>query len=50
MHTTWRQLTLNSLLMNEGMVWAIDVEERPPAAKHEVNFVKEILPIFKNTA
>ena len=47
MHTTWRQLTLSSLLMSAGMAWAIDVEELPPPAKHEVNFEKEILPIFK---
>ena len=26
---------------------AIDVEELPPPAKHKINFVKEILPIFK---
>ncbi|MFP6903209.1 MAG: c-type cytochrome domain-containing protein, partial [Verrucomicrobiia bacterium] len=30
-----------------GSLAAIDVEELAPPAKHEVNFVKEILPIFK---
>ena len=35
------------LLTFVGRLGAIDVEELPPTAKHKVNFVKEILPIFK---
>jgi len=35
------------LLSFVGSLAAIDPEELPPPAKHEVNFVKEIFPIFK---
>ncbi|MDE2715346.1 MAG: hypothetical protein OSB74_13370, partial [Verrucomicrobiota bacterium] len=35
------------LLTFVGGLGAIDVEELPPPAKHKVDFVKEILPIFK---
>ncbi|MBT5847075.1 MAG: hypothetical protein HOH86_10815, partial [Verrucomicrobiales bacterium] len=35
------------LLTFVGGLGAIDVEELPPPAKRKVNFVKEILPIFK---
>jgi mono/diheme cytochrome c family protein len=35
------------LLFLTGSIAAIDIDELPPPAKQKVNFVKEILPIFK---
>ena len=44
----WPRIAFAPLLLTfVGELGAIDVEELPPPAKHKVNFVKEILPIFK---
>ena len=41
------RLILAALFAATGLAMAIDVEDLPPAAKHEVDFEKEIWPHFK---